>query len=250
MQNAEFTDPRLAPLYDLQAPWGRAEALFLELANETPGARVVDLGCGTGRVTLALAGAGHTVTGVDPARASLDAARRKPGAERVTWLEGRADALPSAAFDLALMTGHVAQFLTEDGEWEATLAHLRRALMPGGRLIFDSRDPAARAWETWTSDDPDPVRLPNGERVDLWTRVTDVQGDLVTFVQRYVFTATGEERLSWMTLRFRDENTLSRTLTDAGFEVEHVYGGWNREPVGRGDGELIVVARAKGQRPA
>lgn len=65
----------------------------------------------SGAVTLALASAGHLVTGVDPARASLDAARAKPGAERVTWVEGTARSLPTADFDVATMTAHVAQFL-------------------------------------------------------------------------------------------------------------------------------------------
>lgn len=63
----------------------------------------------TGRLTLAMADAGHTVTGVDPARAVLDAARAKPGADRVTWIEGTSSLLPTAAYDVAVMTSHVAQ---------------------------------------------------------------------------------------------------------------------------------------------
>jgi hypothetical protein len=43
-------------------------------------------------------------------------------------------------------------------------------------------------------------------------------------------------------LRFRTEAELRDSLAAAGFTVEAVYGGWSREPVGAGDGELIVVA--------
>ncbi|BDP40435.1 methyltransferase type 11 [Deinococcus aetherius] len=246
MENAEFTDPRLVPVYDALYPWGPPEALFLALANETPAVRVADVGCGTGRITLALAEAGHTVTGVDPARASLDAARAKPGAERVVWLEGKADVLPSVPFDLALMTSHVAQFIVDDAEWDVTLAHLRRALVPGGRLIFDSRDPRARGWEAWNpTDSREEATLPDGREVVSWTEVTEVAGELVTFLTHYIFSGGKEELFSLGTLRFRPEETLRSSLERAGFEIEHIFGGWQREPVGQGDGEFIVIARAK-----
>lgn len=253
MRNAEFNDPRLVQVYDTQCRWSSDDDLFLALANETPGSRVLDLGCGTGRLTLALAGAGHTVMGIDPARASLEAARLKPGAEQVTWIEGTAAAAPADAFDLALMTSHVAQFITGDEEWQTTLAELNRALVPGGRLIFESRDPAARAWESWAADpSADRYRLPDGSGVEVWTEVTEVlrgelSGPLVTFVHHYSFSASPEERLSRATLRFRTEETLRSSLGRAGFEVEHLFGGWHREPVGQGDGEFIVVARASGR---
>ncbi len=94
----------------------RDDDFFLCVAGETPAARVLDLGCGTGRLALAMAAAGHAVTGVDPARASLDAARAKPGADEVTWIEGTSSVLPDAAFDVAVMTSHVAQFFGTDEE--------------------------------------------------------------------------------------------------------------------------------------
>jgi hypothetical protein len=43
-------------------------------------------------------------------------------------------------------------------------------------------------------------------------------------------------------LRFRSEGELRRSLTGAGFTVDAVLGGWHRQPVGAGDGELLVVA--------
>ena len=49
--------------------------------------------------------------------------------------------------------------------------------------------------------------------------------------------------ISTATLRFRSEEEVRATLHDAGFRVEALWGGWQREPVGQGDGELLVVAR-------
>ncbi|WP_327064663.1 class I SAM-dependent methyltransferase [Kitasatospora sp. NBC_01250] len=243
MRHAEFRDSRLVAVYDAECPWSREDDFFLSVVRETPAARVLDLGCGTGRLALGMAAAGHMVTGVDPASASLDAARAKPGSEQVTWIEGTSSALPAAAFEVAVMTSHVAQFFVADDHWAGALADLRHSLVPGGRLVFDARDPRARRWERWNPvDSRRRIVLPDGRPVTAWTEVTAVQGGAVSFTHHYEF-SDGEELVSTATLRFRTEAALRSSLRDAGYAVEHVYGGWNREAVGAGDGEFLVVAR-------
>lgn len=243
MRHAEFNDPRLVAVYDAECPWSQDDDFFVSVANETPAARVLDLGCGTGRLALGLAAAGHAVTGVDPARASLDAANAKPGAQNVTWIEGTSAVLGDREFDVVVMTSHVAQFFVSDEEWAQTLADLRRALVPGGRLVFDTRDPSAREWERWLVDRRRRVTLPDGRVVEERTEVTAVENDTVSFTIHYGF-PDHEELFSTATLRFRSEGPLRATLEHAGFTVEQIYGGWNREPIGRGDGEFLVIARA------
>ncbi|MFG3705256.1 class I SAM-dependent methyltransferase [Micromonospora sp. NPDC047670] len=243
MRHGEFHHPRLVRVYDAECPWARDDDWFLALVDETPAVRVLDLGCGTGRLALGVAAAGHTVTGVDPAGPSLAAARARPGADRVTWIEGTSAALPGRSFDVAVMTSHVAQFFVDDAEWARTLADLARALVPGGRLAFDSRDPADRRWERWNPvDSRRLITLPDGDVVRAWTEVTAVAGGVVGYTHHYLF-ADGEELLSSATLRFRTEEELRVSLRAAGFTVERVSGGWGGEPVGRGDGEFLVVAR-------
>ncbi|MGX6604248.1 class I SAM-dependent methyltransferase [Micromonosporaceae bacterium Da 78-11] len=243
MRHAEFEDPRLVAVYDAENVWGWDDDLFMAVLAERSAPRVLDFGCGSGRLAIAMAAAGHEVTGVDQARASLDAARRKPGAERVRWIEGSTAALPVNAFDAALLTSHVAQFFVGDEEWSVLLHALHRSLGPRGRLIFDSRDPVYRRWTGWNPvDSRRQVVLPDGAVVDAWTEVTSVDGDVVSFTHHFVF-ADGDELCSTATLRFRTEERLRASLEAAGFDVDRVYGGWAREPVGLSeDGELVVVA--------
>ena len=245
MRDAEFHDHRLVEVYDAECPWSRDDDFFLSVVEETPRVRVLDLGCGTGRLALALAAAGHRVTGVDPAASSIAAARAKPGAERVTWLEGTAGELPRAAYDVTVMTSHVAQFLVDDATWLTLLDDVARALVPGGRLVFDSRDPRDRAWERWNPvDSRRRVTLPDGAEVEVWTEVLSVAGGSVAFTHHYRF-PDGAALRSDSTLRFRSEGELRSSLAAAGFDVEEVYGGWGREPGGEGDGELLVVAHTR-----
>jgi len=249
-------DPRWAANYDQENRWDQDDEFYLALAAERPGCRVVDLGCGTGRLTIALATAGHPVVGVDPNPAFLAIAAGKGGSERVAWVRGTSRDLPSGAFDLALMTSHVAQVFITDWEWVEVLGDMRRALAPGGVLAFESRHPAYRAWERW-ADAWDGVRrevLADGTVVDMYTTTTFVD-DVFTAdsasvlsdgtedhrpVEQALAPGTTWSRARW-SYRFRSPELIRRSLEEAGFRVERMLGGWQGEPLGQGD-EIVVVA--------
>ena len=243
MRNAEFNDPRLVEVYDAEYLWSQDDEFFLAVVDERPASQVVDLGCGTGRLAIGMARAGHHVTGVDPAAASLERAKTKPGSEGVTWIQGGSSALTSSAFHTAVMTSHVAQFIIDDSDWARALSDLHRALVPGGRLVFDSRDPQDEAWRSWNQTaSRRTIELDGGEVVTTWSDAISAVNGLVDAVRHYRF-PDGIELLSEMTLRFRSEPELRASLEHAGFQIEHVFGGWRREPVGDGDGELLFIAR-------
>ena len=241
---SEYTDLRLVALYDTVCSSRQDTEFYLELASELTASTIIDVGCGTGLLTCELALRGHRMIGVDPSRAMLAVARNRPGGDRVRWIEGDARRLDgSAAADLVIMTGHVAQVIADDEGWSGTLNAAQQALRPGGRVVFESRDPRARAWTGWTPDASrrqfeDPVIGP----FDMWYRLSEVQSDRVRYEIHYLLADAGEELVSSNELRFRTEPELTASLTDAGFSVEHVFGGWNRQPVDVGTAELIFVA--------
>lgn len=245
MRDAEFNDPRLVEVYDADCVSTRDDDYFASLVNEAPRSRVLDLGCGTGRLALRLAAEGHTVTGIDPSAAALAAAQSKAGAGCVTWIRGTVEAAPEGAFDVVLMTGHVSQFLLREDEWVNALRILRRALVPRGRLAFHAYDPAARIWERWNArDSRRQVAMRDGLMVSIWTGVTSLSDETVSLCHHYRLPDGGTLR-SDSTLRFWSEQRIRQSIMDTGFAIEHIHYGWSGQTVRPGDGELIFVAQRK-----
>ena len=141
------------------------------------------------------------------------------------------------------MTGHVAQIIRDDEVWLATLTAIREALAPDGRVAFESRNPLAREWTAWTPQAShrkveDEVIGP----VEVWFEDPQVDTDLVRYEIHYLFARSGEELVSHAELRFRTSGELGRSLREAGFLVESVFGDWDRRPADAASRELSFVA--------
>ena len=138
----EFTDPRHVMIYDAVNSYepGSQPDFYLSVAADVSAETIIDLGCGTGIIALEFASRGYRMIGVDPSPLMLEVAQQKPGADRVQWIQGDALQLGRPGADLAILSGHVAQFILKDAEWLEVLTGLREALRPGGHLAFESRD--------------------------------------------------------------------------------------------------------------
>lgn len=239
MTDACFAHPRLAALYDPLAPDRSDLDAYLAAAEEFGARTVLDIGCGTGVFALLLDEHGVEVVGVDPARASLDVARAKSGAERVRWIHGGAEALPPLQVDLATMTANVAQEIADPRAWHTTLRTTYASLRPGGFLMFETRDPAARAWEAWNREASyRATDIPGVGVVESWVEVTAIEGPLVSFRWTYVFAVDGQVLTSDSTLRFRGRTEVETGLRAQGFTVDDVRGAPDRP--GK---EFVYVAR-------
>ncbi len=102
------------------------------------GSRVLDAGCGTGRVAVELARRGHEVTGVDLDASMLAEARA--AAPHLPWVEADLAALdlPGPPYDAVVLAGNVVVYLTPATE-RAVVRRLAAHLRPGGLLVAGFR---------------------------------------------------------------------------------------------------------------
>lgn len=238
-----YHDPALADFYDLENGWERSPDFAFCKALARDAGSVLDLGCGTGELAVALC-EGRTVAGVDPAPAMLDIARGKPGAGSVEFVEGDARSVRlGRRFELVVLTGHAFQvFLTREDR-RAVLATITAHLAPGGRFIFDSRNPACREWKEWGPEES--MRLlahPRFGEVAAWNDVAfDAATGIVTYETHYEIRATGRRLSAASRIAFPDKAELEALLAETGLRTEQWLGDWEGRPWKEGAKEIIPL---------
>jgi len=240
-----YRDSDLAQFYDLDNGWGPDLDTCLELARDARS--VLDLGCGTGLLAARLA-EGREVVGVDPAAAMLDIARARPGGDRVAWVRAEAQSVRlGRTFDLVVLTGHAFQVFLGEADQRAVLATIAAHLAPGGRFVFDSRNPAAEAWREWGPEaSRRSLQHPRLGRVECWNdAVRDPATGIVTYETQYRVARSGEQFSASSQIRFTEQEVLAALLSDAGLEVDAWLGDWRGGPYQAGCREIIPIGRRR-----
>ena len=237
----QFSDQRLADLYDLGNAGSEDRDFYLALAGTAP-QDILDLGCGTGLLSLAYAARGHHVVGVDPAAAMLNVAKRAPLGDRVTWTQSSSeDFHTDQVFDLIIMTGHAFQVLLTDTQIAATLATMARHLKPHGLIAFESRNPALNwdaIWGRAYEMDTPQGHVRAVRRMNDGTRAQA----LLRFAWDYYF--PDQVLTSDSTLRFLNADAIIDFARRAGLQLVALYGDWDSSPFRPGlSRELIFKFR-------
>lgn len=221
------------------------------------GAPALELGCGTGRITTAVAKAGFSIVGLDLSARMLERAAEKRAAlapemrERMRLIQG-----DMTQFDLRekfrsiLIPFRPFQHLLEPAEQMACLACAKAHLAPQGRLIVDffQTDPERMHDSKFQSESQlTEYDLPDGRHVALSERIAAFhraeQKNNVEMIFNVRHTDGRQERLvmAW-TLRYFFRYEVEHLLARCGFRLDSVYGNFDGSPLRDDSPEMVFVA--------
>ena len=232
-------DAQYAALYEPEVKYLKR----LALQQNGP---ILDVGCGTGIVTIPLAETGLETVGVDLTRAMLKRAREKAKgkANLSFYLTNALNFELDTRFSLATMTGNAFQEFKSEDEILSLLKNIHRHLSAGGFFIFDTRLPEGYDLSLDAGFQPgQPYTAPSGEEVRYFDKQIhyDLKTGLLSFEMKRQY-ADGTERRSSNTIKFTPFETLLNLIRESGFEVVNTYKNWELEPfkVGGANGVLEV----------
>ena len=261
----EFADGQA---YDLEDQSDTGIAFYTVLAQET-GGPVLEVCCGTGRVSIPIARLGFKVTGLDIVPAMLEQARSKSAGLSVHWVESDARAFNlGETFRLVFLTGNAFQAFLTRADQEALLACISAHLHEDGLLAFETRNPRCAPQAPSGLDGPRPQPRGEGQLAYLETRVVepdwhlgaDISGRDVRISRAQVYDAINQilhwttyrrwrvgdqeqTRVTRIAVRFTFPQELEALLHYNGFTIIRRYGDWNLEPLTADSNSIIIVCR-------
>ena len=244
-----------APFYD----WENAQTVarrdvpfWTRLAGVQSG-RVLELGCGTGRITAPVARTGARVVGIDRSPAMLVRGRqrlRRARLRNASVLLGDIRHLPfrkRSGFSLVMAPYGILQSLTRERDLAATIASVHGVLPRGGLFVVDLVPDLPR-WDEYERRTSLSGRRGRGTRLTLIETVRqDAPRRLTIFDHEYVEQQGRQRRVHRFSLTFRTLSVpqMRRRLEAGGFTVRAVLGDYRGGPWdGRSDVWVIVAARA------
>ena len=250
-----------AARYDYEYRRRRADVTFYrEIARRRLGGpgRILELGCGSGRVTVPLARDGHRVTAVDRSEAMLDRLRSRvaalpaPAAARITPALGdlRSFDVPDRGegFPLAIAAFNVLEHLYTRGELDACLRRVAAHLAPGGVFVFDVqlpdlawllRDPGKRWARTRFTD-------PTTKRPMLYSTNHDYDPiSQIALIRLYYDPAdgAGPGHVVQLSQRKFFPAELEALVSQAGMMVLERYGDFSFGPLGASAESQVLVCQ-------
>ena len=239
----------MAGLYDQLRRDRRDERFYLRQSFASRG-RVLELGCGTGRILAQIARAGVPVAGMDSSEEMLQVCRQAVAGlppEQVHLFPGdmRSFVLEGEEAELVIIPHRTFQHLLSVEDQLACLACIRQCLEPGGRLALDLARPNFRHLASDPSPFLDsPVVLADGRAVvrELHLVEHDWVSQILTMEVVLRIDEESPLRLPLVT-RLTTRWELEHLLLRAGFELLSVWGGFEGQPVAEYSQNLVVVAR-------
>lgn len=259
MNSNEENYKKAAKYYDACFSYRKDTSFYVEMVKRQGGS-VLDLGCGTGRVTFAIAEFAEFVIGLDVSQPRLDIANAKlqtidtPMKERITFLFGdMSDFSLDKKFDLIIIPFRGFQHILTTKQQKAVFQCIGRHLKKRGKLVFDIFNPSIPFLASDSMfeefEERKELILDSGELVSISGKITDRNYFNQTLAAQeiyYIKSTNGKERK--IVLKFNSRYTfcfeLINLLELCDFKVLNIWGSFDFQEFGNSNypGEIIIEA--------
>jgi SAM-dependent methyltransferase len=213
-----------------------SEKFYLEEAEAAKGGPVLELACGTGRLTIPIAQTGVEIAGADASLSMLEKARAKAAAAGVDmefFAADMCDFVRPERFALIFIAGNTLQHLMAADDLRRCFACARRHLAPGGRFVFDVAvpDPGQLARDSSRRYPVMQVKHPLRGVITLEEEATyDAASRIRTLVWYLSTPDTPDFRVINFRLRMLFPAEVEQALEAAGLRLDARYGEYSRVP--------------------
>jgi SAM-dependent methyltransferase len=230
--NATYGD-RLAEVYDefTQISPKQTQTAVETLATLASGGRVLELGIGTGRVAVPLAGLGLSVHGIDASTKMLDELRRKPGGESITVTVGDfSEVAVDGRFHLVYVVFNTFFVLLSQEAQLRCFANVAAHLEPGGVFAIEAFVPDLSRYLRNQNVSVGKIGI---DEVRLDVTVHDPLHQRVEC--QHVVVANGSTRIYPIQIRYAWPSELDLMARLAGLRLKERWGNWQRSPFSSSD---------------
>ena len=236
-----------APFYDWEnaQTLGRRDVPFWRRTAAQANGEILELGCGTGRVTIPLVKSGARVVGVDRSQPMLDRLRRRSKLARSARGDIRSLPFTSSRFAMVLAPYGILQSLISESDVAQTLASVARVMKRGGTFGIDLV-PDVPNWREYDNKVQLRGRAKGGAQLTLVESVRqDRRRRLTIFHQEYIERRGRRETRHRFELTFRTLTIaqMSTRLNHAGFRVDAVLGDYRGRPWDARADVWIILAK-------
>ena len=244
----EYSDPEI---YDLENQDFEPDGPFILALAKKLGGRVLELGCGTGRVTIPLAQNGLDIVGIDVVPGMIERAKLKSKGLPIEWVLADARTFQlGRKFRLIFESGSVFHHMLTRPDQEAYLARVREHLEDNGQLVINlffphpNRLVSTEMEEDWFSVQSSDGREIRVSGIDRYDELRQIRTE--TAYRRWTG-ANDQEilRVAPLSLRYVFPQEMEALLHYNGFEIVELFGDADCSPLTNESRAMIYVCKKK-----
>lgn len=217
--------------------------VFCDLKNQ---GLALDLGCGTGRLILALAKSGLTCIGMDISEPMLERARLKSTNLPISYiLEDMRSFQLDDQFDLITLAGNGFQGLLTDADQDQLFTHVHSHLKKDGIFAFNTRNPTPDELKTKSDFESWHIfKDPEGNNVQAFGKQTyNPRKGTVSYTTKRIWST--HETHTDIEIRFTPADNLLKKLDTFGFDIINIYGDFQKNPFTNESRSIILICKRK-----